>query len=84
MWLEHDLMKEPELEGVFCLTTSYRDEPNPIQGRHNKIFPMFEAEHTGDYKNLLETLSNLCTHLGFVEGEFVIAASFPLRPNNIF
>jgi len=67
MWLEHDLMKEPELEGVFCLTTSYRDEPNPIKGRHNKIFPMFEAEHTGDYKNLLEILSNLCTYLGFVK-----------------
>jgi aspartyl/asparaginyl-tRNA synthetase len=67
MWLEHDLMKEPELEGVFCLTTSYRDEPNPIEGRHNKIFPMFEAEHIGDYKHLLNTLSDLCVHLGFVK-----------------
>ena len=67
MFLEHDLMMQPELEGVFCLTTSYRDEPNPIEGRHNKIFPMFEAEHTGDYKNLLHTLSGLCVHMGFVK-----------------
>ncbi len=67
MWLEHDLMKNPELGGVFCFTTSYRDEPNPIEGRHNKIFPMFEAEKIGDYKSLLETLSNLCVHIGFVK-----------------
>jgi len=67
MWLEHDILKEPELEGVFCLSTSYRDEPNPIEGRHNKIFPMFEAEHLGDYEHLLKTLSDLCVHLGFVK-----------------
>lgn len=67
MWLEYDLLKEPDLEGIFCLTTSFRDEPNPIEGRHNKIFPMFEAEHTGDFNHLLLTLSNLCVHLGFVK-----------------
>lgn len=66
MWLEYDLLKEPDLDGIFCLTTSFRDEPNPIEGRHNKIFPMFEAEHTGDFNHLLLTLSNLCVHLGFV------------------
>ena len=67
MWLEHDLMKEPELGGVYCLSTSYRDEPKPVEGRHNKIFPMFEAEHLGDYEHLLKTLSNLVVHLGFVK-----------------
>ena len=51
MWLEFDLLTEPGLGGVYCLTTSYRDESNPIEGRHNKIFPMFEAEHLGDYEN---------------------------------
>ena len=69
MWLEHDIMMYPELEGVFCLSTSYRDEPNPIPGRHNRIFPMFEAEHTGDYEHLLNTLSNLVEHLGFVKSK---------------
>jgi len=67
MFLEYDLMKQPELGGVFCLTTSYRDEPNPVEGRHNKIFPMFEAEHLGDYQHLLNTLSNLVVHLGVVK-----------------
>lgn len=66
MWLEYDILKYPEIGGVFCLTTSYRDEKSPIEGRHNKIFPMFEAEHTGDYNNLLDTLSELCVHLKFV------------------
>lgn len=64
MFLEYDLLSQPELEGVFCLTTSYRDEPNPIEGRHMRTFPMFEFEHLGDYADLLETLSKLCVHLG--------------------
>ena len=69
MWLEHDLLMgvKEDLMGVFCLSTSYRDEPNPIEGRHNKMFPMFEAEHIGDYTHLLNTLSNLVVHLGFVK-----------------
>lgn len=69
MWLEHDIMMYPELGGVFCLSTSYRDEPNPIPGRHNRIFPMFEAEHIGDYEHLLNTLSQLVEHLGFVKSK---------------
>lgn len=69
MFLEFDLMSQPEIEGVYCLTTSYRDEPNPIEGRHNKIFPMFEAEHLGDYEHLLNTLSDLVQHLGFVKSK---------------
>jgi aspartyl/asparaginyl-tRNA synthetase len=67
MWLEHDILKQPELEGIFCLTTSYRNEPNPIEGRHEKIFPMFEAEHLGNYENLLTTISELCVHLKLVD-----------------
>ena len=66
MWLEHDILKY-NAEGVYCLTTSYRDEPNPIEGRHDKIFPMFEFEHKGDYQDLLKTLSELSVHMGFVK-----------------
>ena len=55
MWLEYDLMvNEQEIDGVYCLTASYRDEPNPIQGRHQKLFGMWEAEHKGDFNDLLE------------------------------
>lgn len=67
MWLEYDLLTYPETEGIYCLTTSYRNEPNPIEGRHEKIFPMWEAEHIGDYDSLLNTLSELCVYLGFVK-----------------
>ena len=41
MWLEYELLKNPEAVGYFCVSTSYRYEPNPIEGRHNIIFPMF-------------------------------------------
>ena len=67
MWLERDLLiNANNLDGVYCLTTSYRDEPNPIPGRHQKIFGMFEAEHKGNFEDLLNTLSEIVIHLGFV------------------
>lgn len=66
MWLEYDLLNYKH-DGVYCLTTSYRDEPTPIEGRHDKIFPMFEFEHKGGYKELLKTLSELSVHLGLVD-----------------
>ena len=44
MWLEYELLKNPEWPGVFCISTSYRQEKDPIPGRHELIFPMFEFE----------------------------------------
>ena len=41
MWLEYELLKNQEREnvnGYFCLTTSYRNEKNPQDGRHDLIF----------------------------------------------
>jgi aspartyl/asparaginyl-tRNA synthetase len=65
MWLEYELLKNPEWSGVFCLTTSYRQEKNPIPGRHDLIFPMFEFESKGGIIEL-ETLEfELLKHLGF-------------------
>lgn len=66
MWLEYHILAYPELDGVFCITTSFRDEPNPIEGRHDKIFPMFEFEHIGTLQDLIYTLSELSVHLGLV------------------
>ena len=42
MWLEYELLAHPERKGVFCVSTSYRNEQNPVPGRHKLIFPMFE------------------------------------------
>ncbi len=65
MWLEHELLSKPELSGVFTVSTSYRNEPNPIPGRHERIFPMFEFESKGNINDLKNLEIELCEHLGF-------------------
>lgn len=65
MWLEFELLKNPEWDGVFCITTSYREEKNPIPGRHELIFPMFEFESKGTMEDLIKLESELLEYLGF-------------------
>lgn len=65
MWLEYELLKNPEWDGVFCISTSYREEKNPIEGRHELIFPMFEFEAKGGIKELLNLEAQLLDWLGF-------------------
>lgn len=65
MILEEVLLSNPELPGCFCISTSYRQEKNPIPGRHELIFPMFEFESKGGMKELLKLESELLEHLGF-------------------
>jgi len=67
MWLEYELLKNPEWEGVYCISTSYRQEKNPIPGRHELIFPMFEFESKGTMKDLLDLEKELLEYLGFDE-----------------
>ena len=68
MWLEYELLKNPQAPGFFCLSTSFRNEPNPVPGRHDKIFPMFEFELKGGMDKLIEIERELCEYLGFGEG----------------
>ncbi len=65
MWLEYEMLQNPTWNGVFCITTSYRDEPNPIAGRHERIFPMFEFESRGDFNDLKKLEEELLLFLGF-------------------
>ena len=65
MWLEYELLKSPFSNGFFCVSTSYRQEPNIIEGRHDLIFPMFEFEFKGNMKDLMNMEIELCEHLGF-------------------
>ena len=65
MWLEYELLKNPEWEGVFCISTSYRQEKNPIPGRHELIFPMFEFESKGGMLELEKLEKELLDYLGF-------------------
>jgi aspartyl/asparaginyl-tRNA synthetase len=67
MWLEYELLKNPEWDGVFCISTSYREEKNPIPGRHELIFPMFEFESKGGMLHLLVLERELLRYLGFSE-----------------
>lgn len=65
MWLENVLLDNPDYEGAFCLSTSYRNEPNPVPGRHELIFPMFEFESKGNVQDLQQMQIDLLDHLGF-------------------
>lgn len=65
MWLEHELLTQPGLAGVFCVSTSYRQEQDPVPGRHKLIFPMFEFELPGTLDDLRQFEAELLTHLGF-------------------
>lgn len=65
MWLEHELLNNKDYDGVFCQSTSYRQEPNPIEGRHDLIFPMFEFEARGDFEDLKNLKLELLIYLGF-------------------
>ena len=65
MWLEHELLSKPNSEGFFCVSTSYRQEPNAIPGRHDIIFPMFEFEFPGTIEDLKAMEYELCEYLGF-------------------
>lgn len=65
MWLEYELLKSPMSKGFFCVSTSYRQEPNPIEGRHDLIFPMFEFELPGTLDDLRRLEIELTDYLNF-------------------
>ena len=75
MWLEHYLLDNPDVPGFFCVSTSYRNEPNPVPGRHDLIFPMFEFETRGDMNDMLKLETELLLHLGF---------KVDMYPNNVY
>ena len=70
MWLEYELLTQPQLPGVFCVSTSYRNEPRPVPGRHKLIFPMFEFELSGGIDELRKFETELLEHMGFDSSSF--------------
>lgn len=69
MWLEYELLTRPELPGVFCMSTSFRNEKNPIPGRHRIVFPMFEFELKGTLADLEKFETELLEYMGFGAGD---------------
>lgn len=65
MQLEVEILKDKGDNKFYCQTTSYRDEPNPIEGRHNLMFPLFEFESPGSVEDLIRMEKDLLKHLGF-------------------
>jgi len=65
MWMEVELLKNPDFPGLYCETTSHRNEPDPIPGRHNLAFPMFEFETHDGMDVLKAILINLLEFAGF-------------------
>lgn len=76
MWLEYELLTKPELPGVFCVSTSFRNEQNPIPGRHKIIFPMFEFESHGDIKDLEKMERELLEYLGFGQKDSFLSKTY--------
>ena len=74
MWLEYELLKNPKAKGDFCLSTSYRQEQTPIDGRHDLIFPLFEFEMHGGIDALVAMEKDLLRFLGYDESKFVEGA----------
>jgi aspartyl/asparaginyl-tRNA synthetase len=70
MWLEHELLTQPDEKGFYCVSTSYRNEANPIEGRHCLIFPMFEFEFKGNMTDLALMETELITFLGFKDYQY--------------
>lgn len=71
MWLEHELLTRPEIQGFFCVSTSYRQEPNPVAGRHELIFPMFEFEFPGTIDDLEKMERELMDYMMWANGDTI-------------
>jgi len=76
MWLEYELLKDATPPGYFCVSTSYRNELNPIPGRHELIFPMFEFELKGNFDDMLELEKELLEHLGYGKKNTFMEANY--------
>lgn len=76
MWLEHELLNDRSVPGYFCESTSYRQEPDPVPGRHDLIFPMFEFEFEGDLDDLIKLERRLFDFLGFGRGDAFPEANY--------
>ena len=76
MWLEYELLNNPTPQGYYCVSTSYRNEPNPVEGRHNLIFPMFEFESKGNFDDMLKLECDLVEYLGYGKSEEIPSENY--------
>ena len=86
MELEALYLRDPAKypHGLFGLATSYRAEPNPIPGRHDRIFPMAEFELPGKMEDMMALEADLCRFLGFKEPNLELPENSLVRIVNGF
>jgi hypothetical protein len=65
MNLERLYLKNPSVPGYFTIGTSYRDEKNPVPGRHMLVFPMAEFELGGNFNDLQRFEEEMLRYLGY-------------------
>lgn len=65
MNLEVMMMARPNENGFFSTCTSYRNEPNPVPGRHMRIFPLVDFETKGNMDDLIQLERELLEYLGY-------------------
>ncbi|MBI5005134.1 MAG: transposase [Candidatus Lloydbacteria bacterium] len=68
MWLEYELLRNPGTPGFYCVSYSFRQEPDPIPGRHDLTFPILEFELKGNMQTLLLLEKELVSFLGMGGG----------------
>ena len=76
MWLEYELLTKPHTPGFFCMSTSYRQEPTIVEGRHDLIFPMFEFEMPGTITELENVEKELMEYLGWCTKGGVVVKNY--------
>lgn len=62
---EFAIMHYPFVDGVFCISTSTRDEDRVDSDRYFYKFPMLEVEFWGKLSNLINFQKELLEYLGF-------------------
>jgi aspartyl/asparaginyl-tRNA synthetase len=89
MWLEYELLTKPDVAGYFCVGVSYREEKNPVPGRHLPIFPMLDFEFHGGIEVLKKLEKELIDYLGidedynvFEENYYVLAKKYNVKELN--
>lgn len=72
MWLEYELLNNSNTPGYYCISTSFRNEPAPIAGRHDLIFPMVEFETKGTVADLMWLEKDLIEYLDIANEDDIL------------
>jgi len=73
IWLEYELLKNPDFNGIYTVCTTYKNDPNYTKKISENIFeadivtPKFEFLTFGQYSDIILIITNLLQELGFLD-----------------